>query len=672
MGIHGTRPSTLAGLLASTDHLADLVAALHARAVEVSGAAASVLLELESGTDRLRPTSAAGLDDLSTDAWLGGPTEAALVADVLARGTVRVVAPLSVESPELAARFGTAAAVFAPVTSSGAPIALLLLALPRVGPDPAWLADVAECADAFAVALARARLHQDSALQQGLRDLVVALGRSADLQPGSDRLDGFCADVARLFAADRVELWRHERVARRLELAAPADGARGRRPRHVSTADAAHPVAIGMRHPRAGLIDGGARAAGMLAVVPLRGRRRALGALLMHGIRINPGDEARVLDRLDGLGYQLSNLLETAQLLDEVQRAHRELENTFDSMQDLVLVLGRDLRVTRVNEAAARRLGRARQALVSAPVTELVGAAQAKWLGDLDGPDRLTDTHTTELDDERLGGTFQVTLTPLVGADRTPAGSLLVARDVSDERRLESDRAALREQLAQSEALGHLVAGIAHELNNPLQAVLGHLELVRHTEPLSPRAMAQLRLVTRESDRAARIVRNLLLLAGSGQVTKRRVSVHAALRRALALRAPGCRRAGIVIARHLADELPALLGDSLLLQQVFHNIILNAEQAIGDRTGRIEVRTAWVRSRREVVVGIRDTGPGVPDEVLPRLFDPFYTTKDAGSGLGLALARRIVREHGGELTAGNHRGGGAVFTVHLPVPSVIK
>jgi signal transduction histidine kinase len=266
----------------------------------------------------------------------------------------------------------------------------------------------------------------------------------------------------------------------------------------------------------------------------------------------------------------------------------------------------------------------------------------------------------------------QVTLTPLVGPEGRLAGALLVARDVSEERRLESDRAALREQLAQSEALSQLVAGIAHELNNPLQAVLGHVELVRRTERLSGRAIAQLRLVTREADRAARIVRNLLLLAGSGQVVRRPISVHAALRRALALRAASCRRAGITIERHLADDLPKVPGDNLLLQQAIHNIVLNAEQAIGDAGGRIEVRTAYAKRRHEVTVEIRDTGPGFAPDVLPRVFDPFYTTKDAGSGLGLALARRILREHGGEIAAANHRGGGAVFTLHLPALPVIK
>jgi signal transduction histidine kinase len=674
MGAQPASPASVVRLLAATDRLAELVAGLHARAAAVTGASASVLLELEEGTDRLRPTSATGLDDLSIDAWLSGPTDAALVADVLVHGTVRMLAPLSVLSPDLAARFCTPAAVMAPIVAAGAPIGLLVLGLPQVTPPLGWSAAVRECADGFAISLARARMQQDASLQQGLHDLVVALGRSGEPRLAADRLDGFCVDVARLFAADRVEFWSHDREARRLDLAAVSDRRRRPRVEHVSTADAAHRVSQAMRHPRAGLIDGpeGRGGVGAVAAVPLRGRRRALGALMVDGIRVTPGDEARVLGRLDGLGHQLSNLLESSQLLEDVLRARRELENTFDSMQDLVLVLDRDGRVTRANEAAATRIGRSRSALESCAITEVVGDALAKWLTDLAASRQSWQSHTTELDDARLGGTFRITRTPLVGPERTLAGTVLVARDVSEERRLESDRAALREQLAQSEALSQLVAGIAHELNNPLQAVLGHVELLRRTERLPAPAVAQLRQVYRESDRAARIVRNLLLLAGSGQVIRRPVSVHASLRRAVALRVASCRRAGIVIARHLADQMPKVSGDSVLLQQAFHNIILNAEQALGDTGGRIDVRSAHVKSRQRVTIEIRDTGPGVPPEVLPRIFDPFFTTKDAGSGLGLAMARRILREHGGDIVASNHRSGGAVFTMHLPAATVIK
>lgn len=672
MESHTSHTTPAVRLLASTEQLANIVPALHARAAEATGATRTVLLELESGTDRLRPTSGTGIDALDGGLWLTEPAEAALVADVLATGRIRQVGRLSEHSPDLSRRLETPAAILAPVLYAGQPLGLLVLGVPAILPALEWSDRVAECADALAVALARARMGRDAALRDEVHGLIVTLGRSPAPGAPGDRLEEFCVDVARLFAADRVALWQHNRQARQLERVASSDaGSRGQTA-SVSTADAESLIAAALRHQRAGFVGGakgGDSGSGTIAAVPLRGRRRALGTLLLEGIRVSPGDEAHTLERLDGLGHQLANVLESAQLLDDVLRTRRELERTFDSMQDVVVVRDRHGRVTHANEAAARRFGRSRPDLIGRPLTGLIGAPLAAWLAGADdtaGRGVSGETLTTEVDDAVLGGTQQITLTPLADDAGSAVGSVLVARNVSDERRLEAERASLRERLAQSEAMSHLVAGIAHELNNPLQAVLGHLELVRRTHRLSPAMTAALRPVYRESDRAARIVRNLLVLAGSGHLARRPVSVNAALRRALALRAPACRGAGIKTVRHLADGLPRVAGDGLLLQQAFLNILLNAEQALGESGGRIEVRTSYVSARREVVVEIRDSGPGIPADVLPRVFDPFFTTKDAGSGLGLAMTQRIIREHGGDISAANSPKGGSAFCVQLP------
>jgi signal transduction histidine kinase len=676
MGPASSARPPVAVLLAETDRLADLVAGFRARACEATGARRSVLLELEAGSDRLWPTSAAPLEPWCAGAWLTGPADAALVASVLAGGQPRQVAPLPLISQELSRRLQSPAAILAPVISSGSPLGLLVLGVPTLPAGRAWIGAVVENTAGLAVALSRARLQRDTHLQRGLDDLVVALGRSGTPGLPIESLWEFCVGAARLLPADRVALWRHDRIARRLVLVATSDARQPAEPVTVPAADVSSPAALGLRHTRAGFVPTGPGlevGAGTDAVVPLRGRRRALGVVVLDGVRMSAGDEARVLIHLDGLGRQLANLLENAQLIDEVLRATREIENAFDSMEDVVLVCDPQGRVTRANAAAARRLGRSRASIESSPVTSLVGDALSAWLS---GP-AVDESHahqarTAEIDDGVMGGIFRVTVAPIVTAGGGLAGSVVVAHDVSEERRIEADRAALGEALAQSQAMTHLVAGIAHELNNPLQAVLGHAELLRRTEALPRRISTSLRQVYRESDRAARIVGNLLFLAGSGHVVRRPVSVNAAVRRALALRAGPCRRAGIVIERHLADDLPRVSGDGLLLQQAVHNILLNAEQALGDGGRRIVVRTSCSNSRRCISITVQDNGPGVPADVLPRIFEPFFTTKEAGSGLGLAMVRRIVREHGGEIGAANRRGGGAVFTLRLPARSVIQ
>ncbi|MGH9329129.1 MAG: sensor histidine kinase, partial [Vicinamibacterales bacterium] len=250
----------------------------------------------------------------------------------------------------------------------------------------------------------------------------------------------------------------------------------------------------------------------------------------------------------------------------------------------------------------------------------------------------------------------------------------LLLSHVTRQAQLDADRRAHSQKLA---ALGQFVAGIAHELNNPLQSVLGHLELLRRNRRL-PRALAaDVWLIYREADRAARIVSRLLVFAGARRAGRRRVSPNAALSRAMSLRSRACRDAGILLVGRLDSPVPRILGDALLLQQAFLNIIVNAEHAITARRAAApgsrgkDCIEAFSRARRGVViVEIRDTGHGIDPDVLPRIFEPFFTTKEVGQGigLGLALTHGIIQEHGGSIAARPHPRGGTVFRIELPVP----
>ncbi|MGH9309338.1 MAG: sensor histidine kinase, partial [Vicinamibacterales bacterium] len=418
---------------------------------------------------------------------------------------------------------------------------------------------------------------------------------------------------------------------------------------------------------------------GELLLVPLRGRRRALGTLIAEAPAVEPLEPDQLVELAHELGRQLSAAIENIQLLEEVLRQRRLLEDTFNSLVDLVVVTDSELRVVQMNEAFVARSGLSLAEILEGPLATLVGREMVAWAASVDpaAADALGgDTgpvNTRQFEDERLGGTFAVTMTALINHGGEPVGRVLVARDVTDQTRLQKEREALRERLAQSEklaSLGQFVAGVAHEMNNPLQGVLGHLELMIQTSEAARPLRRDLRQIFQDAERAAKIVRSLLMFTGSRRMTRRRLRLSRILSRALVSRSAALTQAGITVTRDEAQDLPWISGDPLLLHQAFLNILVNAEHAIAPAAGnnRIDVRARFDQASNTIVTTIRDTGPGIPPEILPRIFDPFFTTKDVGkgTGLGLAITYGIVQEHGGAVHAGNAPDGGAIFTIELP------
>ena len=245
---------------------------------------------------------------------------------------------------------------------------------------------------------------------------------------------------------------------------------------------------------------------------------------------------------------------------------------------------------------------------------------------------------------------------------------VLVARDVTVESRLEAERALLERRLGQSEkllALGQFVAGVAHELNNPLQGVLGHLELLRASRDAAGVAAARSGAGLPRS-RPCRAHRpQPARLRGLWTSAPSPVAINAVVARVLHLRSRAHKAARIEVRRDLADALPKVKGDGLLLQQALLNLVLNAEQAMAG-PGQLVVRTAVTESG-QVTITLDDSGPGLSPEVKARLFEPFFTTKEVGegTGLGLAITYGIVKAHGGTIEATNRDEGGARFVVTL-------
>jgi signal transduction histidine kinase len=669
-------PSLLA-LLAGRSGLVDLLPHLHQHAIDVTGGTCTLLFEHNPRNDSLHATSGYGLDELRTDPWIPGPDEAAIVARTFATHEATFVADVAREMPDLAARLGTASARLVPLARGDHRVGLLAVGYRQRPDSGSTPGDASTASDAFLTALELNSLRRRDELQRDLRDLIddfsAGIAATMNLTAG---LEIFCLGAKRLFGADRTSVWIHDRRAHHLVLQGSSDPGHAVRGETVSSQDAFAPAAAALRHVRAE-VTSPADEATATVTVPLRGCRRALGTIVFEGVRVETGGELDLLDRADEVGRQLSSAIETLQLLDEVMRSRLELENTFDSIWHLVVVTDRHGRIVQVNEAFANRVGKSRAVLLEQPVADNVGSELGAWLAEHEAAGVRVETEAAssrEIVDPVLKGAFMVTLTDLIDQDRQRIGTVLVARDLTPQSKLETEREELRRRLTQSEklvALGQFVAGIAHELNNPLQGVLGHLELLRFTGGLPKALRKEMQTIYREADRAAKIVRNLLVFAGSRRLARRAVSLPPILQKVIALRSEACRAAGIEVVRHYGQKLPRVQSDPLLLHQVFLNILMNAEQAIAatGRPGRIEVTAS--RSGGRVVTTVRDTGGGIPEEALSRIFEPFYTTKEVGkgTGLGLAIAYGIVQEHGGQILASNHPDGGAMFTVDLPARS---
>jgi signal transduction histidine kinase/CheY-like chemotaxis protein len=262
-------------------------------------------------------------------------------------------------------------------------------------------------------------------------------------------------------------------------------------------------------------------------------------------------------------------------------------------------------------------------------------------------------------------------------AERLPDAAVRVdalVRDVSERKKLDDETRDIYHQLLQAEkmaALGQTISGVAHELNNPLATILNWAERLSARPALDDAVRRGLDTILSESERAARIVRNLLTFARKRQTTRAMVDLNQVVRETLALRAYEQRVSNITVIVALAAGLPQTFADGHQIQQVLLNLIINAEQAMLTANGRgtLIVRTWHDHARDAVVLEINDDGPGIPADVQQKIFDPFFTTKavGTGTGLGLTVAYAIVQEHDGRIRLESPPGAGASFFVELPI-----
>jgi len=429
--------------------------------------------------------------------------------------------------------------------------------------------------------------------------------------------------------------------------------------------------------------------------VPISATGQVLGAIVVASTtpaRFVAADE----QFLQAVARQFAMAVTNGQLYERVHRAKVEWERTFDAISDPIAVFDGSGRTMRVNAALAR--------LRNWKITQTQGRTCSEvGLCGTECPDcavgvasresRAMDREITTTD----GRIFAVTTLPVTGR----SGAVVqFGKEVTEQRRRAEQLRALTQelratnselvatldrlratqaQLLQSEklsAIGLLVAGVAHELNNPLTSIIGYAQLV-HEElsegsdrvAANPELAEDASRILSESDRAAKIVRNLLTFARRQSSERVVQDLSELCMRVVQLRAYDCRLKGIEIATDFTPDLPRVCADGGQIQQALLNLVLNAEQALRDApTRRLELGARPEPESATALIHVRDSGHGIESANLRRIFDPFFTTRPVGegTGLGLSIAYGIVRDHGGQIWAESDAGRETTFFIRLP------
>jgi PAS domain S-box-containing protein len=341
-----------------------------------------------------------------------------------------------------------------------------------------------------------------------------------------------------------------------------------------------------------------------------------------------------------------------------------------ESFPDLILVVDMEERYTFVSSRALEILGYRPDEMLGKRISDV---------GD-HSPDLVSLYKTIVSGDQAFGAaeygahhrdgnwrTMRAAGSQLVDGEGKISGVIVSIRDITIERKLE-------QQVVESErfaAMGAMIGGVAHELNNPLTSILGVSELLQDTETKET-SRKQLVMLQQQARRAAEIVQNLTYFSRPPAPGKSRINLVEVVERTLNLHAYSLRKNNITVDFVKEPGVPYALGDPHQLMQVFLNLIVNAEQAIRELRDRGTLRIRLGKGDKTVWVSFHDDGAGIPKENLPSIFDPFYTTKrpGRGTGLGLSICKSVMKEHNGTVEAANAPEGGAVFTVTLPAAGV--
>jgi methyl-accepting chemotaxis protein len=372
------------------------------------------------------------------------------------------------------------------------------------------------------------------------------------------------------------------------------------------------------------------------------------------------------------------DITEKLKLEKELWETHNRLENIIQGSVDAIVTTDPKGRITFVNRAMEEMVSSPRGEILGLPISQFYqgGLEEARRIMAVLREKGSLKSYETQM--VRHGRTIPILTSASLLLDEggTIIGTLGLFKDLSDKKKLEEELKKAQAHLIQAgkmRALGELVAGVAHELNNPLMAADAFLHVIRENLAPDDGNQRRLELIQKCNERIAKIVNHLRDFSRQAKLDFREIDIHEPVENALLITGQQLLNHGIRVNKQFATDLPKIRGDANQLEQVFLNLITNARDAM-DKAGtkrELTITTGLTRHNgwNDVEVSVRDTGTGIPEEEAEKIFEPFFSTKEVGkgTGLGLSICYGIIEAHGGRIEVESKVGGGSNFRVLLPV-----
>ncbi|MFQ5770459.1 MAG: ATP-binding protein, partial [bacterium] len=397
--------------------------------------------------------------------------------------------------------------------------------------------------------------------------------------------------------------------------------------------------------------------------VPLKHKTNILGALFLASRKEGFFTE-RHLDLINSISNQISIAIENANLYLELGKTKNNLENVLNSSLDLIITLRSNGELKFYNDRFAKIYGNSGKEITGENILEYVPQANKKFFSNKLAELKVDKSSIYETQLKRVDGTTMpciISQSPLKGRDEF----LMVIKDISK-------IVNLQKQLIQTEklsALGQMISGVAHELNNPLAGILGYSQLLLE-DNIPENVRSDLQTILKETTRCQKIVKNLLTFARKQNSDRQHIDINEMLNNILDLQLYQFKVESIRLIKDFDNNLPKIIGDYNQLQQVFLNLVNNAVYALkrkAESDKQLKICTNQLNGL--IRIKIIDNGIGISPANKPRIFDPFFTTKEVGmgTGLGLSICFGIIQSHNGNLLVESELGSGSTFIVELSV-----